>query len=210
MPRLFDSENFSSSTDLKISESKFKSSTQIGMFLESNKTFFCVICKIGLGIGEKTICFSITPTDSSAELVKWWKPKILCISYNNRISICKIHTIFNNRCREKNITFSFTKWENMILKLFSLHTPMYNSNTYRVSRLFLDSCTNIVNFFAHHSKCCNSIMKYNNLSSTSNFSFNKCIDMLVIPRMNFCNDRFSLSRWRCENRYFLHSWQSHI
>lgn len=210
MPRLFDSENFSSSTDLKISESKFKSSTQIGMFLQGNKTFFCIICKISLGIGEKTICFSITPTDSSSELMKWWKPEILCISYDNRISIGKIHTIFNNRCREKNVTFSFAKWENMILKFFSLHTSMYNSNTYGVSRLRLDSYTNIVNFFAHHSKGDNSIMKYNNLSSTSNFSFNKCIDMLVIPRMNFCNDRFSLSRWRCENRYFLHSWQSHI
>ena len=210
MAGLLNSENLSGSTNLKISQGKLESSTKIGMLLKRDKSFFCIICKIRLCISEKTICFTVTPANSSSELMKRWESKILRIPYDDRICIREIDTIFNNGCGEENITFSFAKGKNMVLEFLSIHTSMHSSNTKRISRWFFDSYTDILDLFAHHCKGCNTIMKNNDLSISLDFPFDQSMNMFMIPWMNLCHNRLTLSRWSCKKRYFFDSRECHV
>jgi len=128
-PRLFDTENISSSSNLKIAKRYLEPSSEFGIIDDGQKSFLPVRIQVLAMIQEITGRFPIFSSHTSAKLVKLSESKTFRIIDKNRIGVEKIDPVFYDSRRQKNVVLGVLEVDNDILELHPIKLPVGNGNS---------------------------------------------------------------------------------
>lgn len=210
VPRLSHTEDFSRATDLQVFERELKPSTEIGVLLESDESFFGVTRELRISIGQEGVCLSILAADSSPELMKGRESKVVCLVDDDRVGIGKVDSIFDHGRREEDIASMISKSQNLIFELFFVHPTVDPGDLEGFAVYIVDVVCDLFDLVCESMEALDSVVEDDDLSSPLDLSLDRVVYDSWLVSHDMCLYGLALSRWSREERDLFDSRESHI
>ena len=187
MPMLFCSQKISGASEFQITHCNLESTSQICIFSNRRKSFFCSLFQHRIpAIHKECISSPIWTSDSSTKLIQLWKSISVRIMNDHRIDIGNIQSGLNDRCRNQYIYISVNKCIHDCFQLSLTHLSMGKIHS-RIRQKLRDPCRHICNII-------HAVINIINLTASSKLTVDCLSYRFLIILHNICLNRNTIHR----------------